>query len=181
MKRILVAISLAAAVLPLAAAERIGIARTDLTPDYPIRLSGYGNRRTESEGVAQKLWAKALAIETEKGKPALLITVDNCGVPAWIREELAKRLKKSSQFDPDRLAICSSHTHSAPCLTGILPNLFSQDIIPSEQATIDRYSKELLDKLEKLATTALEDLKPAKLAWGSGQVDFARNRRTQGG
>ena len=41
----------------------IGVAQVDITPDYPIRLSGYGGRRTESEGVTQQIWAKALAID----------------------------------------------------------------------------------------------------------------------
>src|SRR3954463_5180815 len=69
--------------LPIAAhcqqrAWSVGVARVDITPDYPIRLSGYGNRRTVSEGVAQKLWAKALAIGSDQDKPVLWITVDNC-------------------------------------------------------------------------------------------------------
>ena len=40
----------------------VGVARVDITPDYAVRLSGYGNRRTESEGVEQHIWARALAI-----------------------------------------------------------------------------------------------------------------------
>ena len=47
-----------------AAAEgyRVGVAKVDITPDYPIRLNGFGSRRAESEGVTQRIWAKALAI-----------------------------------------------------------------------------------------------------------------------
>src|SRR5580765_4844895 len=58
----------------------VGVARVDITPEYPVRLSGYGGRRTVSEGVAQKLWAKALAIGSDQDKPVLWITVDNCGL-----------------------------------------------------------------------------------------------------
>jgi hypothetical protein len=28
----------------------IGVAQVDITPDYPIRMSGYGNRKTECDG-----------------------------------------------------------------------------------------------------------------------------------
>ena len=42
---------------------QVGVAKVDITPSYPIRLSGFGFRRTESEGVTQRIWAKALAIE----------------------------------------------------------------------------------------------------------------------
>ena len=39
----------------------VGVASVDITPDYPIRLNGFGNRRAESEGVSQPIFAKALA------------------------------------------------------------------------------------------------------------------------
>ena len=34
----------------------------DVTPSYPIRLMGYGSRKTESEGVASPLKVRALVI-----------------------------------------------------------------------------------------------------------------------
>ena len=40
----------------------IGVAKVDVTPSEPIRLTGYASRRTNSTGVEQKLWAKALAM-----------------------------------------------------------------------------------------------------------------------
>ena len=40
----------------------VGVARIDVTPTEPIRLTGYASRQTNSVGVEQKLWAKALAI-----------------------------------------------------------------------------------------------------------------------
>ena len=40
----------------------VGVAEVDITPDYPIRMTGYGNRKTESEGAEQRLKARALAI-----------------------------------------------------------------------------------------------------------------------
>ena len=70
-----------------------GVARIDITPDYPVRLAGYAVRKQESEGVAQRLWAKALALGSDKEGPAILITVDNCGVPASVRDEVVRRLK----------------------------------------------------------------------------------------
>ncbi|MBI3848929.1 MAG: neutral/alkaline non-lysosomal ceramidase N-terminal domain-containing protein [Verrucomicrobia bacterium] len=159
----------------------IGVAKIDITPDYPIRLSGYGNRRKESEGVAQNIFAKALAMGSDKEGPALLITVDNCGVPVSVRDEVVQRLIRKKKINPDRVAICSSHTHSAPCLTGILPNLFSEPIPPEHQVKIDRYTRELIDNLEKVALAALANRKPGKLSWGQGTAGFAKNRRPQGG
>lgn len=104
---------------PLAAAERlydVGIGRIDITPDYPIRLTGYLIRKTESEGVAQHLWAKALAIAATPAEPFVLIAVDNCGIPAAMREEVLRRLSNRGVVS-ERFAIAFSHTHSGPCVT----------------------------------------------------------------
>src|SRR5882672_6131885 len=80
----------------------VGVAKIDITPSYPVRLSGFGFRRTESEGVTQRIWAKALAIDD--GQPAVLLTVDNLGVSDRIVGELAKRLAKKAGLKPERLA-----------------------------------------------------------------------------
>src|SRR4051812_9446954 len=73
----------------------IGVGKVDITPGYPIRLCGYAARKTESTGIASHLWTKALAIGSDKDRPAILITVDNTGVPASVRNEVVRRLQKS--------------------------------------------------------------------------------------
>ena len=154
----------------------VGVAEVDITPNYPVRLNGYGGRRTEFEGVEQRIRAKALAIGDVTEKPAVLITVDNCGVPEWIRTELLKRLARRG-VTSERFAICSSHTHSAPMLNGVLPTIFGVPIPPEHQRNIDRYTSEFTDKLEQVALAALTERKPAHLAWTTGKVTFAKNRR----
>ena len=159
------------------ASHFVGVAKVDITPDYPVRLSGYGNRRAEHEGVEQHIYAKALAIGGDADGPAILLTVDNCGVPAWIRNELVKRLVSKTQVTDERVALSSSHTHCAPMLAGVLPNLFGMDIPGEHVPAIERYTRELTDKIEQVALAALADRKPAQLAWGIGKVGFAANRR----
>jgi putative membrane-bound dehydrogenase-like protein len=177
-------VGLLASAQPAAAAEapgtyRVGVARVDITPGYPVRLSGFGSRRAESEGVTQRIWAKALAIDD--GEPAVVITVDNLGVPANMVQELAGRLQKLAGLRPERLAVTATHTHTAPMLKGVCPTLFGLPIPKEHQEHIDRYTVELTDNLEKVALAALADRRPARLAWGIGRVGFAVNRRTRGG
>jgi putative membrane-bound dehydrogenase-like protein len=62
-------------------------------------------------------------------------------------------------------------------LTGVAPNIFSSDIIPEQQAAIDRYTRELVDNLERVALAALSNRAPSKLSWSEGTVRFAKNRR----
>ncbi|HLJ93459.1 MAG TPA: neutral/alkaline non-lysosomal ceramidase N-terminal domain-containing protein, partial [Gemmataceae bacterium] len=156
-----------------------GVAKLDITPAYPVRLSGFGFRRTESEGVTQRIWAKALAIDD--GEPAVLLTVDNLGIPAYLAEEVAGRLARKAGIQRDRIAITATHTHTAPMLKDVAPTLFGQPIPKEQQERINRYTAELTDHLEAVALAALADRKPARLSWGIGRVDFALNRRTKGG
>ncbi|GMV97196.1 MAG: hypothetical protein AMXMBFR83_15550 [Phycisphaerae bacterium] len=154
----------------------IGLARRDVTPEQPIRLSGYGARRRESEGVAQRLWAKALAIG-EQDRPALLVSVDNCGVPAAITEEVARRLNAKTGLPRERFTLCSSHTHAGPCLGGALATLFGGPIPADQQERIDRYTARLTDLIEQAALDALADRRPGRVSWAEGRAGFAANRR----
>jgi putative membrane-bound dehydrogenase-like protein len=159
----------------------VGVARVDITPDYPVRLHGYLARSTESVGVAQKIWAKALAIGSDQQVRAVLVSVDNLGVSFEIVKEVEKRLERKAKLNPGGFVVASSHTHSAPCLTGVAPNIFGKKLSDREQAAIDRYTRELTDKLEQVALDALKARRPGLLSWAQGRVDFAANRRTPGG
>src|SRR5690606_39117769 len=71
----------------------VGVAKIDITPDGPIRLAGFGARKkTESEGVLQRLNAKALAFGSDKQGPSVIITVDLIGIPGHVTSALAKSL-----------------------------------------------------------------------------------------
>jgi neutral ceramidase len=159
----------------------VGVARIDITPDYPVRLAGYAVRKTESEGVVQHLWAKALAFGSDEAELAILITVDNCGVPSRVREEVVSRLQQKRHIRPERVTICSTHTHSAPWLKGYLPNNFSGPIPSEQEQRVERYTREVTDALETVALNALQDRRPARLNWGHGRAGFAANRRIKGG
>src|SRR5204863_6281135 len=104
-----------------------------------------------------------------------------CGIPDAMRTEVLTRLSKKAGVTSERFAISFSHTHCGPCLAGALVNIFSTDIPPAHQANIDRYSRELIDKLEKVALAALADRRPARLSWATGVARFARNRRAAWG
>ena len=160
----------------------VGAAQVDITPDYPVRLSGFGFRRTESEGVTQPIWAKALAISTDaQSEPVVLITVDNLGIPAAMFEEVATRLEAKAGLKRARLSITATHTHTAPMLRGVVPTLFSGPISAEHWAGIDRYTAFLTDRLEEVAIQALKDRQTSKLSWGVGTVKFAINRRQAAG
>jgi len=128
-----VAFALVFLALPRLVAQELmlGVGKADITPDFNVRLSGYASRRAESEGVALKLWAKALAIG-EGANAVVILTVDNLGLPGRMTEELAAQLKTSHGIKRENVSICSSHTHTAPCLTDVAPEHFCDGHLPGE-------------------------------------------------
>jgi len=158
----------------------VGSAVVDITPDYPVRLVGYESRKIESEGIASRLKAKALAIggdNDEDGGPVVLVAVDNCAVGANVVDEVAARLLKKVSLKRERFTVCSTHTHCAPGLRSELNFIFGKPLPPDQKDHIDRYTRELTDAIEKVALEALAARAPASLAWGQGQLGFAANRR----
>jgi putative membrane-bound dehydrogenase-like protein len=167
--------------MPGARAMELGVARRDVTPTEPIRLTGFASRKTSHVGVEQKLWAKALAIGTDREGPAVLITLDNCGLSEGTWREVRSRLAKSAKLRADRIVIASSHTHSGPATKDWAPNIFIRDLTSEEQGAIDRYTTALIANLEQVALEALKNRRAGRLSWSSGTVQFAANRRTRGG
>ena len=154
----------------------VGAAVVDVTPDYPVRLTGYGNRLKEAETAAVRIHARALAIGAADNLHALLLTVDNCGVPLEMTEEVYRRIAAKVNVTRERFAISSTHSHSAPWLRGFAPNIFAE--VPEDHAgRLTRYEAELTEKLVQVAVAAIEKQVPASLHLGYGEAGFAMNRR----
>lgn len=150
----------------------VGVAKADITPDGPVRMYGYGSRKTESEGIAGRLKATALVLGDDAGEgPAVMLCVDCGAVPAAIREEVLGRLKAKLPLRPERFMLCNSHNHSGPDLMGM------GSMSGIEREHLDRYAKELTDRLELVVLKAACGLRPGQLAWSQGSVGFAANRR----
>jgi hypothetical protein len=137
-----------------------GVAKIDITPDYPVRLNGFGFRRAESEGVTHRIWARALAVEGADRQPFVLLAVDTLGIPRAMTQEVAGRLAKRAGIRAERLAITATHTHTAPMLRGVAPTIFGQPIPKAHQEHIDRYTAALTDRLERWPWTRWRTASP---------------------
>ena len=159
----------------------VGVARADITPDYPIRQNGFLSRKQESVGVRQRIWAKAIAVDHMGQPPAVLMTVDNLGVPDAITQEVAQRLSQLTGIAIENVSIAASHSHTAPMINGCAPNIFGMPIPEADQKHIDRYTREFTDKLIAVASEALKNRAPSTLHFGIGSAGFAKNRRSATG
>ena len=177
----------------------VGAAVVDITPEYPVRLTGYGDRVKESEGIAARIHARALAVggtssedlgsslpqnrntehsilDPQSSPLAILLTVDNCGVPLEMTEAVFERIAAKHKIPRERFAISCTHSHSAPWLRGFLPNIF--DTIPDDHAAhLAQYETELIAKLVEVVDMAIKSRRLGHLSSGFGETTFAMNRR----
>ncbi|HET7697113.1 MAG TPA: neutral/alkaline non-lysosomal ceramidase N-terminal domain-containing protein [Vicinamibacterales bacterium] len=153
-----------------------GVAQIDITPDGPIRLSGYGSRTEPATEIKQRLTAKALAFGADGNHPAILITAELVGVTRQMSDEVARRLQKAG-IERAQLVIAATHTHNGPVLTGSLPGIFGKPLPPDQQAAVDRHTARTVDAFERVALAALADRRPARIGWSAGRATFAANRR----
>jgi putative membrane-bound dehydrogenase-like protein len=160
---------------------QVGVSRVDITPDYPVRMNGFGFRRDEAEGVTQRIWAKGLAVSHGDEPPVVVVTLDNLGVRLPMVEEVAAKLADKFKLPRERFAVTFTHTHTAPKVNGASDTIFSSPIPADQQAHIDQYTRDLTHWIEQAAEQALADRQPARLRRGVGTVGFAKNRRTEGG
>ncbi len=164
--------------MPCMADWRAGAASVNITPTQPVRLGGYGNRTSEHAGVEMPIHAKALALTWDQEAPVMILTVDNCAVPAALRGEVLSRINKAGwELSDSRFSLHSSHTHCAPTLPGVRPFIFGRELSIEEQLHIQSYAETLTAKLTEAVIHALNDQQPAKLDWSIGKVKFAMNRR----
>jgi putative membrane-bound dehydrogenase-like protein len=164
---------------PRGAAIRAGVARADITPEESIRLSGYAARSKPSEGVEQRLFARAFAFEDADGRRALIVCADAIATAAPLTGEIAAKVKAATGVPRERFALCTSHDHSAPAMTGVIANII--DPTPDERAAIERYTRLFVERVTKVSEDAVRDLAPAALGLGWTAAGFAGNRRTPGG
>ncbi|MEC7861390.1 MAG: neutral/alkaline non-lysosomal ceramidase N-terminal domain-containing protein, partial [Verrucomicrobiota bacterium] len=153
---------------------QVGVAKVDVTPREPVVLAGYGGRTKEFDGIDSSLWARCMVIG--RNEPAVIVVVDNCGVPGKLRSLLAKRLSKRG-IPEKNLVVAATHTHNAPNLRGYAPILWAGRASPDQEKGIDNYTNFLINKMETVVVEALKKREPMQLGWSRGMVQFGGNRR----
>lgn len=160
-----------------AADFQAGVARIDVTPTEPVRLSGYAVRSKPFETIDTPLFARALVLREGDGPLRALVAVDSIGLPGDLTVEIAKMLKEKHGLQRDDLVISGTHSHTAPQLTRGLDNLYTVPQSAEEQARTDAYTQVLRDRVVAAVSQAIENLAPAKLTVNTGEAEFAKNRR----
>lgn len=154
---------------------KAGVARVVITPDEYIWMAGYANRNHVAEGKLQDLWAKAIVLQDANGKRCVLITLDLCGIPKDMSDNIRNQLKAKYNLAKAQTIINCSHTHSGPVVSNALPTVY--DLNPDQAQQVKVYTVKLIKQIVSLVGDAIKVLQPADVFSENGFARFQVNRR----
>jgi len=146
-------------------ALRAGIVKIDITPDKPVRMSGYSGRKELSTGVHDPLYARIVAFESGTRR-LVFVSTDLIGFYETygpICDAICARF----HLKPSEVFLSSTHTHSGPTPT------LSVDAHPNNL----EYTQSLQAKLLEAIGQALRSIGPVQIGTGRGYSPVGSNRR----
>ncbi|HQG78200.1 MAG TPA: neutral/alkaline non-lysosomal ceramidase N-terminal domain-containing protein [Bacteroidales bacterium] len=146
---------------------RAGFAKTDITPEIPVKLYGYAARKTYSEGVHDPLSARAVAFENN-GRKLLLVSTDLGSFGRDVFTVFQKSIMDRFNLRESEIFLSAIHNHSAPILT-LNPERGDPNNI--------EYTKGLQKKLLDLIGEAFRNMQPVLTGTGTGASPVGVNRR----
>lgn len=146
---------------------KAGVARIDITPEKPVKMSGYASRKDLSTSVHDPLSTRVLVFETGD-KRLVLVSTDLIGFYRGTADHFRAALMSEFALEPSELFLTSIHTHSAPT-----PTIDRENGHPNNV----EYTETLEGKLIAAIRRALDDLQPAEIGLGVGYCPIGANRR----
>lgn len=131
---------------------RAGAARRDITPANGDQFFGYARPDKTAEGVSLRLFARALVLESDGGRVALVSA--DLGAPK-VRERVLEHVRPLG-FEEDTLLFACTHTHAGPNDVG--------DWVAA--------------RVGDAVAAAAECARPAVAGWGTASVDSANRSRS---
>lgn len=173
MRYVLMLIMLLPCAATLRAAEmRAGAAAVVITPPMGVPMAGYYSARG-AEGVHDDLHAKAIVIERE-GVKAALVVCDLIAMPDFIASEARKLIEAGTGVKGAMVMISATHTHTGPSL----PGRSSREPINEAPDAARAYVRKLPELIAQSVKHAEERLADVTMKVGVGHEDrVSFNRR----
>ena len=175
----------------IAPSWNVGVAKVDITPDEPVRLSGYASRTIPAVGIEDRLAARALVLtpaiadsQTVSPNPKpnskealVIVSIDAIGITSVMTEKILEKVLPTLGIPRSRIVFCTTHSHTAPHLEGLIPNLFGVPFPEAEHQAMLRTTQMMIDRISDVILKAFENQRPGNVEYGLGRAEFAINRR----
>ncbi|MBI3191156.1 MAG: neutral/alkaline non-lysosomal ceramidase N-terminal domain-containing protein, partial [Pedosphaera parvula] len=136
---------------------RAGAATSNVTPALGCSLNG-GFHDRKATHVHDELHARCLVLDDGQTRLAMVV-VDNCVVQRAVIDEAKRQIHEATGLPLERMMISATHAHSCPTVT------------PVGQSEPDAaYNKWLAVRISDGVRRAINNLAPARVGWGRGEV-----------
>jgi hypothetical protein len=152
---------------------KAGAAAVAITPPAGTPMAGYYSMRA-AEGVHDDLYAKALVIEAD-GRRAALVALDLISTTRELVEEARRQIAKTTGVPGDAVMISATHAHTGP----VLRSGTARDAMMGADSDLSRrFNIELPGKIAEAVRLAESKLAPATVSVAHGrESSIAFNRR----
>ena len=157
---------------------KMGCAKADVTPDFPVYQQGYGFRNRKTAAVADRLETGVIALEQD-GQRMLLITADMVGITVEECGRISGRIETDFGIGARELIVSCSHTHFAPAFSAYVVAVPGGELAPDIYPGDERYFEFWYAQTRDAVRRALDDLEEVSLESVAIPVSgISFNRRT---
>lgn len=135
---------------------RAGAAKGVITPWLGVSIAG-SMRPNYARNVHDELHARCVVLDDGTTRLAITI-VDNCLIPREVFDSAKRMVKEKTGLPMEQMMMAATHTHSAPTVSPAFQNRPDPD-----------YREWLIVRLADTVRRALNNLEPARIAWGVGE------------
>jgi len=133
-----------------------GAATSNITPKLGVSINGYFNDRV-AKHVHDELHARCLVINDGQTRLAIVVC-DSCMIPRGVMDAAKTLIQQRTGILAESVLISATHTHSGPACTGVF------------QSEPDAgYQEFLVERIADGVQRAVNQVTPARIAWGVGQ------------
>jgi len=151
-----------------------GAVEVDITPPPGLPKAGYSRNARTGTGFRTRLRARVLHLRAGTGSLAI-VQCDLLGGSAIVHRLVARAVAGTTDVPPAGIYVGATHTHGGPgqYLGTDFYNRFASNLPGFDAA----WAQFLAERIAAGVTTAVEQRRPARLAWGTTEVwGLTRNR-----
>ncbi len=154
-----------------------GAAELDITPELGALIVG-GFAPIPAKHIHDPLLARALVLDDGTSRIAFVVC-DNVGIARDTIDAAKLHIERQSKLSKSHVMVSSTHTHSGPPARpdSALPS-DKIPVTPAAPPALSRYQEFVARRIADAVQCAINNLEPAKIAWGSvQQPQHVFNRR----
>ena len=144
-----------------------GIAKIDITPDFPVMLYGYASRKTPSEGTHDHLYARAVVFVNKSNK-FVMVSADLGSFTDTLYSVIKKNIMEKYHLKDSEFLIAAIHSHSSPVVSLDNTKMNPENV---------KYTQVLNQKILTVVGEAFKNLQPVSTGVGVGYSPVGSNRR----